>query len=137
MLSACQRAVRNCPWTVKLWSQYLLAMERHHVEHQKVSGRTKRPARIRKGFPFPRPTGASQLGSHTMLQSCLCDFLQAVDFLGDAGWFCLFVFLTRSNSACSPGLVLGRETVLLSPSVFEGSSCLRLSIQDWSKTGRT
>ncbi|KAM3826001.1 squamous cell carcinoma antigen recognized by T-cells 3 isoform 2-T2 [Vipera latastei] len=37
VLSACQRAVRNCPWTVKLWSQYLLAMERHHVEHQKVS----------------------------------------------------------------------------------------------------
>ncbi|KAJ6656608.1 hypothetical protein lerEdw1_003495 [Lerista edwardsae] len=37
VLSAHERAVRNCPWTVKLWDQYLLAMERHRVAHQQVS----------------------------------------------------------------------------------------------------
>ncbi|XP_044296655.1 squamous cell carcinoma antigen recognized by T-cells 3 isoform X1 [Varanus komodoensis] len=37
VLSAHERAVRNCPWTVRLWNQYLLAMERHQVEHQLVS----------------------------------------------------------------------------------------------------
>ncbi|XP_070807421.1 squamous cell carcinoma antigen recognized by T-cells 3 [Pituophis catenifer annectens] len=37
VLSAHERAVRNCPWTVKLWNQYLMAMERHHVEHQVIS----------------------------------------------------------------------------------------------------
>ncbi|XP_039218577.1 squamous cell carcinoma antigen recognized by T-cells 3 isoform X1 [Crotalus tigris] len=37
VLSTCKRAVRNCPWAVKLWSQYLLSMERHNVEHQIIS----------------------------------------------------------------------------------------------------
>ncbi|XP_042297340.1 squamous cell carcinoma antigen recognized by T-cells 3 [Sceloporus undulatus] len=37
VLSAHERAIRNCPWTVKLWNQYLLAMERHQVEHQLIS----------------------------------------------------------------------------------------------------
>ncbi|XP_072456311.1 squamous cell carcinoma antigen recognized by T-cells 3 [Notamacropus eugenii] len=37
VLSAHDRAVRNCPWTVGLWNRYLLAMERHGVEHQIVS----------------------------------------------------------------------------------------------------
>ncbi|XP_066465740.1 squamous cell carcinoma antigen recognized by T-cells 3 isoform X2 [Tiliqua scincoides] len=37
VLSAHERAVRNCPWTVKLWNQYLLAMERHQVEHRLIS----------------------------------------------------------------------------------------------------
>ncbi|XP_066116414.1 squamous cell carcinoma antigen recognized by T-cells 3 isoform X1 [Saccopteryx bilineata] len=37
VLSAHSRAVRNCPWTVALWSRYLLAMERHGVEHQVIS----------------------------------------------------------------------------------------------------
>ncbi|XP_045697651.1 squamous cell carcinoma antigen recognized by T-cells 3 isoform X3 [Phyllostomus hastatus] len=34
VLSVHGRAVRNCPWTVALWSRYLLAMERHGVDHQ-------------------------------------------------------------------------------------------------------
>lgn len=50
MLSAHKRAVRNCPWTVKLWNQYLMAMERHHVEHQVISGRIRRTVRATKGF---------------------------------------------------------------------------------------
>ncbi|XP_036908246.1 squamous cell carcinoma antigen recognized by T-cells 3 isoform X2 [Sturnira hondurensis] len=33
VLSVHGRAVRNCPWTVALWSRYLLAMERHGVDH--------------------------------------------------------------------------------------------------------
>ncbi|XP_055970433.1 squamous cell carcinoma antigen recognized by T-cells 3 isoform X2 [Sorex fumeus] len=38
VLSAHSRAVRNCPWTVALWSRYLLAMERHEVDHRVISG---------------------------------------------------------------------------------------------------
>ncbi|XP_038618617.1 squamous cell carcinoma antigen recognized by T-cells 3 [Tachyglossus aculeatus] len=37
VLSAHDRAVRNCPWTVGLWNRYLLAMERHGVDHHLVS----------------------------------------------------------------------------------------------------
>ncbi|XP_042767359.1 squamous cell carcinoma antigen recognized by T-cells 3 isoform X1 [Panthera leo] len=37
VLSVHNRAVRNCPWTVALWSRYLLAMERHGVDHQVIS----------------------------------------------------------------------------------------------------
>ncbi|XP_006640406.1 squamous cell carcinoma antigen recognized by T-cells 3 [Lepisosteus oculatus] len=37
VLSSHDRAVRNCPWTVGLWKNYLLALERHGAEHQTVS----------------------------------------------------------------------------------------------------
>ncbi|XP_025055614.1 squamous cell carcinoma antigen recognized by T-cells 3 [Alligator sinensis] len=37
VLSAHDRAVRNCPWTVGLWIRYLLAMERHRVGHRTIS----------------------------------------------------------------------------------------------------
>ncbi|XP_069353047.1 squamous cell carcinoma antigen recognized by T-cells 3 isoform X2 [Eulemur rufifrons] len=37
VLSVHNRAVRNCPWTVALWSRYLLAMERHGVDHRAIS----------------------------------------------------------------------------------------------------
>ncbi|KAI5133240.1 squamous cell carcinoma antigen recognized by T-cells 3 isoform X1 [Manis pentadactyla] len=37
VLSVHNRAVRNCPWTVALWSRYLLAMERHGVEHRVIA----------------------------------------------------------------------------------------------------
>lgn len=37
VLSTHERAVRNCPWTVSLWKNYLLAQERHSVEHATVS----------------------------------------------------------------------------------------------------
>ncbi|NXX75168.1 SART3 protein, partial [Urocolius indicus] len=37
VLSAHDRAVRNCPWTVGLWIRYLLAMERHRVDHSVIS----------------------------------------------------------------------------------------------------
>ncbi|XP_027750182.1 squamous cell carcinoma antigen recognized by T-cells 3 [Empidonax traillii] len=37
VLSAHDRAVRNCPWTVGLWIRYLLAMERHRVDHSIIS----------------------------------------------------------------------------------------------------
>ncbi|XP_023617823.1 squamous cell carcinoma antigen recognized by T-cells 3 isoform X4 [Myotis lucifugus] len=36
VLSVHNRAVRNCPWTVALWSRYLLAMERHGVDHHVI-----------------------------------------------------------------------------------------------------
>ncbi|XP_069769074.1 squamous cell carcinoma antigen recognized by T-cells 3 [Narcine bancroftii] len=34
VLSVHERAVRNCPWIVGLWKRYLLALERHQVEHK-------------------------------------------------------------------------------------------------------
>ncbi|XP_012869897.1 PREDICTED: squamous cell carcinoma antigen recognized by T-cells 3 [Dipodomys ordii] len=37
VLSVHSRAVRNCPWTAALWARYLLAMERHGVDHQDIS----------------------------------------------------------------------------------------------------
>jgi len=38
VLSAHERAVRNCPWTMGLWKSYLLALERHGAEHHIVTG---------------------------------------------------------------------------------------------------
>ncbi|XP_066512483.1 squamous cell carcinoma antigen recognized by T-cells 3-like [Hoplias malabaricus] len=37
VLSCHERAVRNCPWTMSLWKNYLLALERHGAEHHIVS----------------------------------------------------------------------------------------------------
>nr|XP_023689134.1 squamous cell carcinoma antigen recognized by T-cells 3 [Paramormyrops kingsleyae] len=37
VLSCHERAVRNCPWTMSLWKNYLLALERHGAEHQTVA----------------------------------------------------------------------------------------------------
>ncbi|KAM8961235.1 spliceosome associated factor 3, U4/U6 recycling protein [Pelodytes ibericus] len=37
VLSAHDRAARNCPWTVGLWKRYILAMERHGVDHHIVT----------------------------------------------------------------------------------------------------
>ncbi|XP_066459934.1 squamous cell carcinoma antigen recognized by T-cells 3 [Eleutherodactylus coqui] len=37
VLGAHDRAVRNCPWTVGLWKSYILALERHCVEHNTVT----------------------------------------------------------------------------------------------------
>ncbi|XP_076126245.1 spliceosome associated factor 3, U4/U6 recycling protein isoform X1 [Alosa pseudoharengus] len=37
VLSAHERAVRNCPWTMTLWKNYLLALERHSTDHSTVA----------------------------------------------------------------------------------------------------
>uniref|UniRef100_A0A673GR23 Squamous cell carcinoma antigen recognized by T-cells 3 n=1 Tax=Sinocyclocheilus rhinocerous TaxID=307959 RepID=A0A673GR23_9TELE len=37
VLSAYERAVRNCPWTMGLWKSYLLALERHEADHQTMT----------------------------------------------------------------------------------------------------
>lgn len=34
VLSTHDRAVRNCPWTMGLWKNYILALERHGADHQ-------------------------------------------------------------------------------------------------------
>uniref|UniRef100_A0A4W5M8F6 Spliceosome associated factor 3, U4/U6 recycling protein n=1 Tax=Hucho hucho TaxID=62062 RepID=A0A4W5M8F6_9TELE len=39
VLSSHDRAVRNCPWTMGLWKNYLLALERHGADHQTISGK--------------------------------------------------------------------------------------------------
>uniref|UniRef100_A0ABI0NLH5 Spliceosome associated factor 3, U4/U6 recycling protein n=2 Tax=Bos TaxID=9903 RepID=A0ABI0NLH5_BOVIN len=50
VLSAHSRAVRNCPWTVALWSRYLLALERHGVEHRVISDSSKELEELRSAF---------------------------------------------------------------------------------------
>uniref|UniRef100_A0A8C7BF37 Spliceosome associated factor 3, U4/U6 recycling protein n=1 Tax=Neovison vison TaxID=452646 RepID=A0A8C7BF37_NEOVI len=50
VLSVHNRAVRNCPWTVALWSRYLLAMERHGVDHQVISDSSKELEELRSAF---------------------------------------------------------------------------------------
>uniref|UniRef100_A0A8C7LU57 Spliceosome associated factor 3, U4/U6 recycling protein n=1 Tax=Oncorhynchus kisutch TaxID=8019 RepID=A0A8C7LU57_ONCKI len=37
VLSSHDRAVRNCPWTMGLWKNYLLALERHGADHHTIS----------------------------------------------------------------------------------------------------
>uniref|UniRef100_A0A3P8Y836 RRM domain-containing protein n=1 Tax=Esox lucius TaxID=8010 RepID=A0A3P8Y836_ESOLU len=37
VLSTHERAVRNCPWTMGLWKNYLLALERHGADHNTIS----------------------------------------------------------------------------------------------------
>ncbi|KAM5191246.1 squamous cell carcinoma antigen recognized by T-cells 3 [Mantella aurantiaca] len=37
VLSAHDRAARNCPWTVGLWKRCILAMERHCVDHNTIA----------------------------------------------------------------------------------------------------
>uniref|UniRef100_A0A672T6W3 Spliceosome associated factor 3, U4/U6 recycling protein n=1 Tax=Sinocyclocheilus grahami TaxID=75366 RepID=A0A672T6W3_SINGR len=37
VLSAYERAVRNCPWTMGLWKSYILALERHKADHQTMT----------------------------------------------------------------------------------------------------
>uniref|UniRef100_A0A8C7VJR0 Spliceosome associated factor 3, U4/U6 recycling protein n=1 Tax=Oncorhynchus mykiss TaxID=8022 RepID=A0A8C7VJR0_ONCMY len=37
VLSSHNRAVRNCPWTMGLWKNYLLALERHGADHHTIS----------------------------------------------------------------------------------------------------
>lgn len=37
VLSSHDRAVRNCPWTMSLWKNYLLALERHGADHTTFS----------------------------------------------------------------------------------------------------
>ncbi|XP_078083161.1 spliceosome associated factor 3, U4/U6 recycling protein [Mustelus asterias] len=37
VLSAHERAVRNCPWIVGLWKRYLLALERHRAKHKMIT----------------------------------------------------------------------------------------------------
>uniref|UniRef100_A0A670ZRT9 Spliceosome associated factor 3, U4/U6 recycling protein n=1 Tax=Pseudonaja textilis TaxID=8673 RepID=A0A670ZRT9_PSETE len=49
VLPAHERAVRNCPWTVKMWCHYLMALERHRVEHQVISETFENS--LRPGFP--------------------------------------------------------------------------------------
>ncbi|XP_007448304.1 PREDICTED: squamous cell carcinoma antigen recognized by T-cells 3 isoform X3 [Lipotes vexillifer] len=50
VLSVHSRAVRNCPWTVALWSRYLLAMERHGVDHRVISDSSKELEELRSAF---------------------------------------------------------------------------------------
>uniref|UniRef100_A0A8D2DGT2 Spliceosome associated factor 3, U4/U6 recycling protein n=1 Tax=Sciurus vulgaris TaxID=55149 RepID=A0A8D2DGT2_SCIVU len=50
VLSVHSRAVRNCPWTVALWSRYLLAMERHGADHRVISDSSKELEELRSAF---------------------------------------------------------------------------------------
>ncbi|XP_007433577.1 squamous cell carcinoma antigen recognized by T-cells 3 [Python bivittatus] len=75
VLSAHERAVRNCPWTVKLWNQYLLAMERHHVEHQVIS----------ENFEKALNAGFIQATDYVEIWQAYLDYLRRrVDFTQDS-----------------------------------------------------
>ncbi|XP_053217044.1 squamous cell carcinoma antigen recognized by T-cells 3 isoform X1 [Podarcis raffonei] len=75
VLSAHERAVRNCPWTVKLWNQYLLAMERHHVEHELIS----------ENFEKALNAGFIQATDYVEIWQAYLDYLRRrVDFTQDS-----------------------------------------------------
>ncbi|XP_054852695.1 squamous cell carcinoma antigen recognized by T-cells 3 [Eublepharis macularius] len=75
VLSAHERAVRNCPWTVKLWNQYLLAMERHEVEHQLIS----------ENFEKALNAGFIQATDYVEIWQAYLDYLRRrVDFTQDS-----------------------------------------------------
>ncbi|ETE71630.1 Squamous cell carcinoma antigen recognized by T-cells 3, partial [Ophiophagus hannah] len=75
VLPAHERAVRNCPWTVKLWNQYLLAMERHKVEHQVIS----------ETFEKSLKAGFTQATDYVEIWQAYLDYLRRrVDFTQDS-----------------------------------------------------
>ncbi|XP_061458306.1 squamous cell carcinoma antigen recognized by T-cells 3 [Rhineura floridana] len=75
VLSAHERAVRNCPWTVKLWNQYLLAMERHRVEHELIS----------ENFEKALNAGFIQATDYVEIWQAYLDYLRRrVDFTQDS-----------------------------------------------------
>lgn len=88
VLSAHERAVRNCPWTVKLWNQYLLAMERHQAEHGLILGKdkaailsppgTSRKARAKGVLMLPV---CSLLQLETFEKALNAGFIQATDYV--------------------------------------------------------
>ncbi|XP_029102208.1 squamous cell carcinoma antigen recognized by T-cells 3 isoform X1 [Scleropages formosus] len=79
VLSCHDRAVRNCPWTMDLWRNYLLALERHGAEHQVVTG------------SYPGITGCKAGGIHseqdaipsqgTFEKALNAGFIQATDYV--------------------------------------------------------
>uniref|UniRef100_K7F3P6 Spliceosome associated factor 3, U4/U6 recycling protein n=1 Tax=Pelodiscus sinensis TaxID=13735 RepID=K7F3P6_PELSI len=75
VLSAHDRAVRNCPWTVGLWNRYLLAMERHKVDHQIVS----------ENFEKALNAGFIQATDYVEIWQAYLDYLRRrVDFTQDS-----------------------------------------------------
>ncbi|XP_015268716.1 PREDICTED: squamous cell carcinoma antigen recognized by T-cells 3 isoform X2 [Gekko japonicus] len=75
VLSAHERAVRNCPWTVKLWKQYLLATERHEVQHQLIS----------ENFQKALNAGFIQATDYVEIWQAYLDYLRRrVDFTQDS-----------------------------------------------------
>ncbi|KAM9118594.1 squamous cell carcinoma antigen recognized by T-cells 3 [Pangshura tecta] len=75
VLSAHDRAVRNCPWTVGLWNRYLLAMERHRVDHQIVS----------ENFEKALNAGFIQATDYVEIWQAYLDYLRRrVDFTQDS-----------------------------------------------------
>ncbi|KAL8180037.1 UNVERIFIED_CONTAM: Squamous cell carcinoma antigen recognized by T-cells 3, partial [Gekko kuhli] len=75
VLSAHERAVRNCPWTVKLWKQYLLATERHEAEHQFIS----------ENFQKALNAGFIQATDYVEIWQAYLDYLRRrVDFTQDS-----------------------------------------------------
>uniref|UniRef100_A0ABM5F2Q7 Squamous cell carcinoma antigen recognized by T-cells 3 n=1 Tax=Pogona vitticeps TaxID=103695 RepID=A0ABM5F2Q7_9SAUR len=75
VLSAHERAVRNCPWTVRLWNQYLLAMERHRVEHHTIA----------ETFQKALAAGFIQATDYVEIWQAYLDYLRRrVDFAQDS-----------------------------------------------------
>ncbi|CAH2295077.1 squamous cell carcinoma antigen recognized by T-cells 3 isoform X1 [Pelobates cultripes] len=75
VLSAHDRAARNCPWTVGLWKSYILAMERHCVDHNIVT----------ENFEKALNAGFIQATDYVEIWQAYLDYLRRrVDFTKDS-----------------------------------------------------
>ncbi|XP_068095731.1 squamous cell carcinoma antigen recognized by T-cells 3 isoform X2 [Hyperolius riggenbachi] len=75
VLSAHDRAARNCPWTVGLWKMYILALERHSVEHSTVT----------ENFEKALNAGFIQATDYVEIWQSYLDYLRRrVDFTKDS-----------------------------------------------------
>ncbi|KAI8499732.1 Squamous cell carcinoma antigen recognized by T-cells 3 [Branchiostoma belcheri] len=75
VLSAHERATRNCPWAAALWQGYLLALERHRQPREK----------IKEVMDTALPAGFPQASDYVSLWQTYCDYhRRRVDWTKDA-----------------------------------------------------
>ncbi|XP_078586646.1 spliceosome associated factor 3, U4/U6 recycling protein-like isoform X1 [Branchiostoma floridae x Branchiostoma japonicum] len=75
VLSAHERATRNCPWAATLWQDYLLALERHRQPKEK----------IKEVMDTALPAGFPQASDYVSLWQTYCDYhRRRVDWTKDA-----------------------------------------------------
>ena len=66
VISACSRAVRNCPWISSLWQTYLLALERNQTSYEKLEATYKEALDV----------GFSSAGDYAFLFQAWCDIVR-------------------------------------------------------------
>ncbi|XP_032899062.1 squamous cell carcinoma antigen recognized by T-cells 3 isoform X2 [Amblyraja radiata] len=117
VLSAHERAVRNCPWIVGLWKRYILALERHQVEHKIVTDT----------FEKALNAGFIQATDYVELWQAFLDYLRRrVDFSEDSS-----KELEELRSAYSRGVDYLKQDIEQRFSESGDSSCTIL--QNWAR----